>query len=315
MLGILEKAINQAGVSPDNAFKLVLAYVVRTEKDAEISRRQTISAITEDGVYYKDVVILRGSRFSKELPHTPENSKRWGSRILIGFIDNSVNKPIMLGYVPDTATPSEELSMNTHGYSNGSINFVYDGIGHTSVSFNSGTDQVELLLYGKDSKLTEVIEGTLEAYYNSHDYQATELTAFIQTVTSNIEDYSQTCQRKNEHVVEKKTQTIESLEQKIKELQSEIDTLKLSSSKVTLQVDNYSLVSKDIKLSSEKPGDYAVLFTKLNTIMSKLLSALQSLTVTCTSPGSPSSPPINMSVFAEISSELSTMKSKYIKID
>jgi hypothetical protein len=40
-----------------------------------------------------------------------------------------------------------------------------------------------------------------------------------------------------------------------------------------------------------------------------LIQAIQSLTVTCTAPGSPSSPPINVSQFISVASDISQIKS------
>ena len=93
------------------------------------------------------------------------------------------------------------------------------------------------------------------------------------------------------------------------EIKGSADTVDITSNK------KVTLSSKNINLSSSNPSDFPVLFNQLNSLLTDLISYILSLTVTCSAPGATSTPPLNAAAFASLLQRLTTLKSKYIKID
>lgn len=82
---------------------------------------------------------------------------------------------------------------------------------------------------------------------------------------------------------------------------------------VSITDDSVSLTGKNIILS--KDSEPAVKGDTLKSILGELCDALRSLTVTCSSPGSPSTIPVNAAKFIEIKSKLDNILSKNVHLE
>lgn len=89
---------------------------------------------------------------------------------------------------------------------------------------------------------------------------------------------------------------------------TEIDKFRWEVRPVILKVDATGFVL-------EKSSDtLAAMMTELMTQLGNLTTQLQALTVTCAAPGSPSSPPINLSAFTSIGTALGAVKTRFENI-
>lgn len=102
-------------------------------------------------------------------------------------------------------------------------------------------------------------------------------------------------------------------------LETESGIININSSKNTNIKSNNSInieASKNINMSAtrinlgQNASEPLVLGNQLVSILQELITALSTLTVTCSSPGSPSSPPINAPQFQSILTKLNTILSK-----
>jgi hypothetical protein len=77
-------------------------------------------------------------------------------------------------------------------------------------------------------------------------------------------------------------------------------------SSVSLRVDQDGML-----LKKGSTNNLATMMQDLFTELNSLTTQLQALTVTCASPGSPSSPPLNVAAFATIATNLNGLKTKF----
>ena len=314
-MGFAERILEAAAPSSDLGVKIAIARVVRSQQDSDIARQGVCSVITEDNVFYNEVLISSPSRFSRFFPDTPENDLQYGSRVLIACVDSSPNKPFIFAYLPDRNLPDPDLPMDYYEFENNSLKFKYDGNAHTELLFDSGRDEVEVILAGANSHLSVTIEGIADFDFQEINTTGIYSTIQFQELNETYEDKFETTERFDQKITEKLTQKIEELENEVKTQKTKIESLEAEVKKYKLTSDTLSVTCQNISLSSESPSDAPVLFNQLNTLLSNFLTACQNLTVICSSPGSPSSIPVNASVFASLKAQLNTLKSKYIKID
>jgi hypothetical protein len=77
-----------------------------------------------------------------------------------------------------------------------------------------------------------------------------------------------------------------------------------SQNDIKLKTKSFLIDSNILKFGSNNAKEPVILGTKLIEFLSRLLAGLQTLTVTCSTPLSPSSPPINLAVFVNLLSDL-----------
>jgi len=74
-------------------------------------------------------------------------------------------------------------------------------------------------------------------------------------------------------------------------------------------------ISSDIRLGSESVTEKAVLGDTLKSTLENLIDAIKAITVTSTTPGTPTSPPINIASFIVIGNTLSDILSQKVKLE
>lgn len=93
-------------------------------------------------------------------------------------------------------------------------------------------------------------------------------------------------------------------------------TIETSKKQIVINSTGVSLVSDKISLGTlNTSNEKAILGDTLKGILNDLLSAIQALTVTCTSPGSPSSVPVNIAQFVAIQGQLESILSSKVTLD
>lgn len=322
------KRLRDAISNADSGAQFLIGRVVRLTDDIEISKTGTVSVLTQTGTLFKDVLVTSSSRYSISLPETPKEVEDVGSMVIIGFLEADQHKPFIVCYIRDTQLPVPDLPKNYFEFANDDVRFSLDGYNSSTLEFLGEKPLFDLRMLQEEGSFNFKINGSTTLILGDLDLQveqmflnASDVSNYHVTKTEVIEE---TLKRQ---VGDTQSEYINTLEQQINTLSQEVDDLKqtvkvyekIVQKSMLLQMEekaNFSLVGKDINIGSEaSPKDAAVLFTKLQQFLQKLCTSLQSLTVTCTGPGSVSSPPLNAADFASLANSISDLKSKFIKID
>lgn len=89
---------------------------------------------------------------------------------------------------------------------------------------------------------------------------------------------------------------------------------RFSENEVNISKGNVALKLTDSAVELGSADEPSVLGQQLVSVLSELLSALSALTVPCSSPGSPSGPPVNIDQFTSINGKLNTILSQSVKL-
>lgn len=287
----------------DSAIKFKVAYTVRLKTDEEIERSGTVAVRTLEGTLYMDVMVPEFNG-TKAYPYTPANAEDEGQKVIIGFLNNYKSQPFILATLSNPPYTqeinswrylSERISING---SNGFINVDSDAIWNIIFGFNS---EVNLSLQKINFSLGDCSES-----YSKKKETINEHTVDISKSTRTISEINDS--------IEKADLTLKSLSASSDDSWDfDLQQLNIKASDAELKSDSLKLKSDNVEIGNA-PTDYAVLYTQLSSFLSTLLTALSTLTVTCTAPGSPSSPPVNLSVFLNLQQQLTTLKSQVLKI-
>ena len=326
-MGFLDGAIRKSVASPDSGAQFLVGRVVRLSDDDEISKTRTVSVMTQNGTLFKDVLITFDNRYTKSFPNTPNTEDSLGSLVIIGFLEANQRKPFILKYIWDTSAPVPQQPKNFYEFSNGDFMFSSDGYGNTVLDFINKEDQtLTVRLLSLNSKVKVIVKGVLDINVGEENREVENSFNKIKGYYLHSEERQETTSTKSLEVYEKEYHYSDHLEEKFRLLESEIEELKRRVVTAELKVEEslkivaeekakISVVCKNINLGSDSPSDSAVLYSKLQNILNRLCNSLSTLTVTCSGPGSTSTVPTNAADFISISSSISEMKSKYIKIE
>ena len=306
------KRINQ---NPDSGTRFTLGRVVRLSTDDEVSKTRTVSVVTDDGTLFRDVLITYPSRFSVSFPDTPKDTETLGSLVILGFLDADFNKPFIVSYLKDSYLPVPQQPKNYVEWSNGDLIFSSDGYGNVIVELlNEEVQHFELRALSEDSILKLLINGELQASIGLITLDANEIYLEAALSTEKVETKTENFINLTHKVTDTKDEEIEKLKRKVKKQEEEIEELKSKIKKWVVESDSFKVTCKSISLG-DGFSDAPVLFNKLNSWLGSLIDAICAISVTCTAPGSPSSPPINIAQLQSLKAQLNLAKSKYLKID
>lgn len=345
-MGGIEELSKAMAAGPESGRQFILGRVVRMDSDDDVSKANTVSVMTFDGTLYRDVLLTYDSRYVRHFPDTPFDDQTLGSLVIVGFLNANQQRPFILKYVEDSMLPVPQEPKNFVSWSNGDFKFSSDGYGNTSIVFENEIQCLSVQMPLEGAQFEFVSNGETKFIIRSFSFETVdfkldsvnideksetknvETENFTHTVT---EKFDETIKEKTLKIDEKYDEEIKEMKQKIEKLESEIDELKASLKKAEIKIEQglkleaneinakanskAVLDCKNINLSGVAPSDAPVLFNQLNILMTQLCTALSTLTVVCSAPGSPSSPPVNMAIFQSIQGSLSMLKSKFIKID
>ena len=300
----------------DLANKCLLGRVVRLQEDEEAIKTRSVSVLTEQGLLFKDVVVTQPSPYSQSFPHIPEDIDLQGSYVIIAFLNGSIKQPFILRYVMPNTYPGVKSSAYT-----AILSLLYtciqdDQDGTTSISFSKESHSVLLNFTGSNSSIKIATPYLVELFSNNLSLDIRDTITLL--ADKYIRELSELKDKVEKLELKWKEFELESDKAKIKVDKVEVDSDELKGTIDTIDLEanqKVNIKSKNINLSSDSPSDSPVLFSQLQQILQELLTALSTLTVTCSAPGSASTPPLNFAQFISLSQRLINIKSKYIKID